>query len=91
MEHTESWCHKVLDLLDLLLAELLGLTWMTVIYLPISVHFSNFPLFLSHKGENKWIIDETSGFLWNMQDISRGSTQAMLSQKQRKFELLNAS
>ena len=59
---TESWCQRVLDLLDLLFAELLRLTQMTVIYLPISVHFSNFPLFLSNEGGNKWIIDETSGF-----------------------------
>ena len=47
--------------------------------LPLAVHFSNFPLFSSNEGGNKWIIDETSGFLWNMQDISRGSTQAMLT------------
>ena len=89
MKHTESWCQKVLDLLDLLLAGLLGLTWMMVIYLPISVHFSNFPLFLSHEGGNKWIIDETRGFLWNMQDISRGSTQAKLTHT--KDELFNPS
>ena len=62
MEHTKSWCQKVLDLLDLSFAELLGLTWMMVIYLPISVHFSKFPLFLSNEGGNKWIIDKTSGF-----------------------------
>ena len=44
--------------------------------LPFAVHFSNFPLFSSNEGGNRWTIDETSGFLWNMQDISRGSTQA---------------
>ena len=43
------------------------------------------------KGGNRWTIDETSGFLWNMQDISRGSTQAKLTQRQRKFELFNPS
>ena len=35
--------------------------WMTVIYLPISVHFLNFPLFLSNEGENKWIIVDFYG------------------------------
>ena len=35
---------------------------MTVISLPISVHFLNFPLFLSNKGGNKSIMDENSGF-----------------------------
>ena len=55
--NVKSWCQEVLDLLDLSFAELLGLTWMMVIYLPISVHFSNFPLFLSNEGGNKWIID----------------------------------
>ena len=29
----------------------------------LSVHFSNFPLFLSNKGGNKWIIDKTSAFM----------------------------
>ena len=61
MDHIEPWCQKVLDLLDLLFTELLGLTWMTVIYLPISVHFSNFPLSLSNKGGNKWIIVDFYG------------------------------
>ena len=32
-----------------------------VIYLPISVHFSNFPLFLSNEGGNKWIIVDFYG------------------------------
>ena len=56
MSETKSWCQKVLDLLDLSFAELLELTltWMMVISLPISVHFSNFPLFLSNEGGNKW-------------------------------------
>ena len=57
--------------------------------LPLAVHFSHFPLFSSNEGGNRWIIDETSGFLWNMQDICRGSTQAKLTQRQRKFELFN--
>ena len=32
------------------------------LWMDISVHFLNFPLFLSNEGGNKWIIDETSGF-----------------------------
>ena len=83
----ESWCQKALDLLDLSFAEPLGLTWMMVNLLPFAVHFSNFPLFLSNEGGSKWIIDETSGFLWNMQDISRGSTQAMLTRDKESFRL----
>ena len=47
--------------------------------LPFAVHFLHFPLFSSNEGGNRWITDETSGFLWDMQDISRGSTQAMLT------------
>ena len=49
------------------------------VLLPFSVHFSNFPLFLSNEGGNRWTIDKTVGFLWNMQDISGRSTQAMLT------------
>ena len=57
--------------------------------LPFAVHFSNFPLFSSNEGGNKWIVDKTSGFLWNMQDISRGSTQAKLTHT--KDDLFNPS
>ena len=64
---------------------------MMVNLLPFAVHFLNFPLFSSNEGGNRWISDETSGFLWNMQDISRESTQAKLTQRQRKFELFNPS
>ena len=42
-------------------------------------------------GGHRWTIYETVGFLWNMPDISRGSTQAKLTQRQRKFELFNPS
>ena len=55
-----------------MLAELLGLTWniweisiislVFALQMDISLHFSDFPLFLSNEGGNKWIIDETSGF-----------------------------
>ena len=54
----------------------------------ISVPFLTFPLFLSNEGGNKWIIDETSD-LWNIPDISRGSTQAKLTHT--KAELFNPS
>ena len=59
--------------------------------LPFAVHFLDFPIISSNKGGNRWTIHETVGFLWNMQDISRGSTQAKLTQRQRKFELFNPS
>ena len=71
--NTKSWCQRVLDLLDLSFAELLGLTWniweisiislVCALQMDLSVHFSDFPLFLSNKGGNKWIIDETSDFM----------------------------
>ena len=48
------WTFHLLSYLDLH-------RW-TVNLLPFSVHFSDFPLFLSNKGGNKWIIDEISGF-----------------------------
>ena len=54
-------------------------------------HFSAFlelSIFLSNKGGNKWIIDELV-ILWNIQDISRGSTQAKLTHT--KDELFNPS
>ena len=48
------WTFHLLSYLDLH-------GWM-VIFLPFSVHFLHFPLFLSNEGGNRWIIDETSGF-----------------------------
>ena len=60
-QKTESWCQKVLDLLDLLFAELLGPTWLDGYFSTFSVHFSNFPLFLSYEGGNKWIIVDFYG------------------------------
>ena len=54
-----------------LFAELLGLTWsiweiliislVCALWMDISVHFSNFPLFLSNEGGNKWIIVDFYG------------------------------
>ena len=44
-QNIESWCQKVLDLLDLTFAELLGTTW------NISLDIS--PLFSSNEGGNK--------------------------------------
>ena len=73
-------------------AYFLGLCIMDGHLLTFSVPFSKFPLFLLTKGGNRWRIVESPLFqiLWNMQDISRGSTQATLSQRQRKF-ILNFS
>ena len=99
---------EVLDLLDLLFAELtlwnykehlgnftyfLGLCITDRHLLTFSVPFSKFPLFLLTEGANRWTIVKNPLFqiLWNIPDISRGSTQATLSQRQRKFELFNPS
>ena len=57
---------------------LLGFCIMDGCLLTFSVPFSKFPLFLSNKGGNRWIIVENLLFqtLWNIPDISRESTQA---------------
>ena len=92
MDNIKSWCQRVLDLLDLSFAE--PLTQMMVICYLLQYISQTFQYFLQTReeiGGHEWIIHETVGFLWNMQDISRGSTQAMLSQRQRKFELFNPS
>ena len=88
----ESWCQKVLDLLDFSFAE--PLTWMMVLCYLLQYISQTFQYFLQMReeiGGHRWTIHETVGFLWNMPDISRGSTQAKLTQRQRKFELFNPS
>ena len=76
MIHTKSWCQRVLDLLDLSFADLLGQIYMEHLghfdyflglcitdgpLLTFSVPFLIFPLFLSNKGGNKWIIVDLYG------------------------------
>ena len=56
----------------------------------ISVHFSNFPLFLPNEGGNKWIIDETSGF-YGIFKIFLEDLPKPCYLRDRKFELFNPS
>ena len=61
----ESWCQKVLDLLDLSFAEL-SLWNYVEHFLKLDTNFyctiPRLMLFLSNKGGNKWTIDEIRGF-----------------------------
>ena len=101
----ESWCQKVLDLLDLTFAdlELHGSFGFSIISLvcafrmgispTLQLTFRKFPLFLQMGeeigGQLMKLVD-----LWNIPDISRNpsqATQAKLTQRQRKFELFNPS
>ena len=62
--------------------------WM-VISPTFSVHFSKFPLFLSNKEGNKWIIYETSGFHGIFQISPKDLPTAKLTHT--KDELFNPS
>ena len=101
----ESWCQKVLDLLDLMFADFVDLhghIWeiISLICAFQMGHFTNFAtnfweisIISSNKGGNRWTIDEISGFVEYFRYFQNPSqaTQAMLTQRQRKFELFNPS
>ena len=64
-DNIESWCQRVLDLLDLSFAELTLWNYVEHFLTLDTTFYCALPrlsLFLSTKGGNKWIIDETSGF-----------------------------
>ena len=78
MFNIKSWCQKVLDLLDLTFADLLGQNYMEHLgnfnyFLGLCIldgQFANFfcaflkiSIFSSTKGGNRWIIDETVDFM----------------------------
>ena len=85
-QHNISWCQRVLDLLDF--------TWAFMDLRGIYIFLEQFSIISSNERGNRWTIGET-GQLAEFMEYSRffqeiypsQGTQAMLTQRQRKFEL----